>query len=92
MTGTATAGAALVAVVVKGDPKPSYPGDSSTTHTGMAYLRLATAWKPAPCLALGVAGLVGTSIHRIRIQFAGRAVADWGPILVGAALYGEMAW
>lgn len=92
LTGTATVGAALVAVVVKGDPKPSYPGDSTTTYAGMAYLRLAATWKPVPWLGLGGAGFVGTSTRRIRIQFAGHPVADWGPVLLGAALHGEIAW
>jgi hypothetical protein len=92
LAGTATLGAALASVFTKGEANPSYLGSSTTTYTGMAYLRLGAAWNPAPWLELGAAGLVGTTTSRIRIQFADESVGDWGTPVMAAILYGGLGW
>lgn len=92
LTGTATLAAAFASVVAKGEPNANYQGDTTTTYTGLAYLRLGAAWNPVPWLGLGAAGLVGTTTSRIRIEFADRAVGDWGTVLAAAMLYGEVGW
>jgi hypothetical protein len=92
VTGTATLGLAFAAVLTDGDAHASYLGSTTTAYTGLAYLRLGVAWHPVPWLALGAAGLVGTTTNRERIEFANRGVGHWGAPLFAAFPYGEFTW
>jgi hypothetical protein len=92
LTATATLAATFASVVSKGEPNANYQGATTTTSTGLAYLRLGATWNPTPWLGWGAAALVGTTTSRLRIQFADRAVGDWGTVLAAALLYGEIAW
>jgi hypothetical protein len=92
VAGTATLGMAFASVFTKGEAKPSYLGSSTTTYTGLAYLRLGVAWNPAPWLGLGAAGLLGTTTGRIRVEFADEHVGDWGTPVLATILHAELAW
>lgn len=89
-------GAALVAVLTKGHPDPSAGpqliSNSSTAYTGLAYVSVAVGWKASSWLRLGASGLGGATTSRVRVRFAGSDAGAWGTPVLGANLFGEVAW
>ena len=49
-------------------------------------------WKLSSWLALGMSGLVGTTVAPVHVRFAGNDAGDWGVPLLGAALSAEADW
>jgi hypothetical protein len=92
LTAAASIGGAFAAVLVTGRPVPSLVGESTSAYTGLAYVRLDGAWNPAQWLGLGVAGMVGTTTSRVRVQFADRNAGEWGMPLAAAVLFCKVDW
>jgi hypothetical protein len=89
---TTSVGGAFASVLAKGQPVGALEGSSTRAYTGLAYLRLSGGWNPARWLGLGIAGVLGTTTSRVRIQFANRDVAEWGMPIAIALLYAEIDW
>jgi hypothetical protein len=85
-------GGACALVQVKGSPIPTLSGSSTSTYTGLIYLRLNGAWHPARWFGLGAATVLGATTSRIRIQFADRNAGEWGWPIAAALLYSELGW
>jgi hypothetical protein len=89
-------GTALVFLLAKGHPsqegRAQLTGTSSAACTGLGYLRIALGWKPSGWLGLGVGGLVGSTIAKFHIRFAGNDAGTWGGPLFAAGLFGEVDW
>jgi hypothetical protein len=92
LSGTATLGAGMAAIAIKGNPSAGYVATNTTAYAGLGYLRLGGAWNPIPWLGLGASVLAGGTTSRVRIQFAGRTVGDWGTPLVAATVHAEIDW
>lgn len=92
LTAAASIGGAFAAVVVTGRPVPSLVGESTSAYTGLTYLRLDGGWNPAEWLGLGVAGMVGSTTSRVRVQFAERNAGEWGMPLAAAVLFCKLDW
>jgi hypothetical protein len=92
LSGTAPLGAGMAAIAIKGKPSEGYVATSTTSYAGLAYLRLGGGWNPIPWLGLGASVLAGTTTSRVRIQFAGRTVGDWGTPLLAATVHAEIDW
>jgi len=93
---TAGLGAGSVALLTKGHPSPEgssqLESNSSTAYTGLGYGRITLGWKLSTWLALGMSGLAGTTVARVRIRFGGNDAGDWGVPLLGAALFTRVDW
>jgi hypothetical protein len=89
-------GGAFADLLAQGHPSTEgsaqLEGSTSSTYAGLGYARLVTGWRPASWLGLGAGGLVGTTMGRVRIRFAGNDAGDWGLPLFAAFLFGEVAW
>jgi hypothetical protein len=85
-------GGALAAVLVKGQPAPSFAGTSPTAYAGLLYLRASGGVYPTRWLGLGAAGILGTTTSRVRIQFANEDVGEWGMPLAAVLLFAEVGW
>jgi len=89
-------GAAFVAVLAKGHPNPEagsqLVSNSSTAYTGLGYASVALDWKLSNWFGLGVSGLVGATTSRVHVRFAGNDAGAWGTPVLGASLFGELAW
>jgi hypothetical protein len=85
-------GGAFAAIVASGQAAQNLLSSSTTVYTGLTYLRLGGGFYPTDWLALGVAGILGTTTSRVRIQFANRDVGEWGMPIAGAIVYGEGRW
>lgn len=89
-------GAALVAVLAKGHPIPAagaqLVSNASTAYTGLGYACVALAWKVSSWFAVGAGGLAGATTARVRVRFAGNDAGDWGPVVLGATVFGEVDW
>jgi hypothetical protein len=89
-------GVAFADLLAQGHPSDEasaqLAGATSSAYIGLGYARLTTGWRPASWLGVGVSGLVGTTMGRVRIRFAGNDAGDWGVPLLAAFLFGEVAW
>jgi hypothetical protein len=89
-------GAALAAVLATGHPIPEATAQllssSSTAYTALGYARATLGWKVSSWLTLGASALVGTTVTRVHVQFAGSDAGDWGVPILGAALSGQVEW
>jgi hypothetical protein len=85
-------GGAFAAVLANGQPTANLVGASTSAYTGLAYIRLSGGVRPISWLGLGVAGILGTTTSRVRIQFASHDVAEWGMPVAAALIYGEADW
>jgi hypothetical protein len=89
-------GAAFVTLLTTGHPTASsgsqLVSNSSTAHTGLAYASVAIDWKIAGWFGLGLSGLAGATTSRVRVRFAGNDAGAWGAPVLGASLFGEVAW
>jgi hypothetical protein len=92
LSGAATLGGAFVSLFAKGQPLHGFVGSSTRAYTGLVYLRLSGGFHPARWLGLGLAGMLGTTTSRVRIQFADRNVGEWGMPVAVAILYAEAGW
>ena len=88
----AQVGGAFASVLVTGHPVANLVGSSPSVSTGLLYLRLGGGIAPLRWLGLGVSAILGTTTTRVRIQFAGNHVGDWGVPVVGAHAYAKMTW
>jgi hypothetical protein len=89
---TTSLGGAFAAIVSSGQPAQDLVGSSTTVYTGLTYVRLGGGFYPTGWLGLGVAGVLGTTTSRVRIQFTNRDVGEWGMPIAGAIVYGEGRW
>ncbi len=88
-------GAAFVSVLATGHPTTDtapLAGGFSAAYTGLAYARAALGWRASRWISLGIDGLAGTTAARVRVGFAGNDAGTWGVPVLGAALFGELAW
>lgn len=89
-------GAAFAALIVTGHPgedaSAQLVGRSSSAYTALPYVRLEGTWKPTSWLGLGAMAVVGTTLGKIRLQFAGNQAGSWGVPTVGALLVAELDW
>jgi len=89
-------GAAFASVWATGHPIPEASAQlvshSSNTSTGVGYARITLGFKPSSWLGLGVSGLAGATSGKVHVRFAGSEAGDWGVLIVGANLFGEVDW
>ena len=89
-------GAAFVSALATGHPiqdgSAQLMSESSSAYTGLAYARATVGWKLSSWLALGMSGLVGTTVAPVHVRFAGNDAGDWGMPMLGAALSAEAGW
>jgi hypothetical protein len=88
----AEVGGAFASVLVTGHPVANLVGSSPSASTGLAYLRLDGGVAPLRWLGLGVAAILATTTTRVRIEFAGNRVGNWGVPIVGGFAYAEIGW
>jgi len=89
-------GAALVALLAKGHPNAEtgsqLVSNSSTAYTGLCYASLAIDWQLSSWFGVGVSGLAGATTSKVHVRFAGNDAGAWGTPVLGASLFGEIAW
>ena len=89
-------GGGFVAVLSKGHPNPEAGSqlisNSATAYTGLGYASVALDWKLSSWFGLGVSGMAGATTSRVQIRFAGNEAGAWGTPVLGASLFGEVAW
>jgi len=89
-------GGALTTLVAKARPsevgRAQLTGSSVSAYTGSVYLRALGGWKPVGWLGFGVMGVVGTTMGRVQLQFAGNDAGTWGVPFVGGLLFAEVDW
>ena len=89
-------GVGLVAVFTRGHPNQEagsqLVSNASVAYTGAGYACVALALRISSWLGLGVSGLAGATPARVHIRFAGNDAGDWGTLVLGAGLFGEVGW
>jgi hypothetical protein len=89
-------GAGSAALLTKGHPSPEgstqVESNTSVAYTGVGYARITLGWKLSTWLGLGMSGLAGTTVARVRVRFGGNDAGNWGVPLLGAALFAQVHW
>ncbi len=85
-------GAAVAYVRSQGQAQPALVGTSSSASTGAAFVRAGASWYPARWFGLGMSGLVGATIDRVTIRFAGNQAGTWGLPFVAAFVFAQADW
>jgi hypothetical protein len=92
LTVATTLGGAFAKVLIRGQPIPSYVGESTSVSTGLVYLRVHGSWKPVRWLGFGAAALIGSTTSRIHIEFNSTEVGEWGTPFTAAVFSAELDW
>jgi len=89
-------GAGSVSLLTKGHPSPQassqIESNASTAYTVLGYARVNVGLRISTWMGLGMSGLAGATVSRVRVRFGGSDAGDWGVPLVGVALFAQVDW